>query len=107
MQLSASPDDARPSYIAVFACVTSLIGTTLGTLAGGALLEGWETAGLFTGGLDRMKMLVILSVTLRLLVALLLVPRLQNDRDGTPMQLLAAVARPVKNLKLKRRASAR
>jgi len=107
MQLSASPDDARPSYIAVFACVTSLIGTTLGTLAGGALLEGWETAGLFTGGLDRMKMLVILSVTLRLLVALLLVPRLQNDRDGTPMQLLAAVVRPVKNLKLKHRASAR
>ena len=101
MQLSASPDDTRPSYIAVFACVTSLIGTTLGTLTGGALLEGWETAGLFTGSLDRLKMLVIVSVTLRLLVAVLLVPRLQNDRDGTPMQLLAAVVRPVKNLKLK------
>ena len=39
MQLSASPDETRPSYIAVFACVTSLAGVTLGTLASGSLLE--------------------------------------------------------------------
>ncbi len=91
MQLSASPDETRPSYIAVFACVTSLAGVTLGTLAGGALLEGWEKAGLFSGGLDRMKVLILLSAVLRMLVALVLVPPLKNDREGTPRQLLASL----------------
>ena len=103
MQLSASPDDSRPSYIAVFACVTSLVGVALGTLAGGSLLEGWEAAGWFTGALDRMKMLVILSVVLRMLVALLLVPGLENDRDGTPRQLTAAILRALHPAKLSRR----
>ena len=93
MQLSASPDETRPSYIAVFACVTSLAGVTLGTLAGGSLLEWWEGAGMFTGSLDRMKALILLSVILRLGVALFLIPPLQNDRDGTPGQLLASLFR--------------
>ena len=91
MQLSASPDETRPSYIAVFACITSLAGVTLGTLTGGSLLEGWQNAGLFTGALDRMKVLVILSAALRLAVALFLVPPMENDRDGTPRQLAASL----------------
>jgi len=91
MQLSASPDETRPSYIAVFACITSLAGVTLGTLFGGSLLEWWEGAGMFTGSFDRMKALVLLSVILRLAVALILVPPLQNDREGTPGQLLRSL----------------
>ncbi len=95
MQLSATPDDARPSYIAVFACVTSLAGVALGTLTGGSLLEAWESAGWFSGGLDRFKALIILSVALRALVAALLVPPLENDRDGTPGQLAGAIVRGI------------
>ena len=91
MQLSASPDEARPSYIALFACITSLVGTAFGTLCGGALLESWENAGWFSAGPDRMQALVILGIVLRLLVALLLVPPLENDREGTPRQLLSAL----------------
>ena len=83
MQLSASPDEARPYYIAVFACITCLVGIALGTLCGGALLEAWEGMGWFTGGLDRVKALVILSTVLRVLVAVCLVPPLENDRDET------------------------
>ena len=94
MQLSASPDETRPSYIAVFACITSLAGVTLGTLVGGSLLEWWEGAGMFAGAFDRMKALVLLSVILRLAVALFLVPPLQNDREGTPGQLLASFFHP-------------
>ena len=90
MQLSASPDEGRPSYIAVFACITSLAGVALGTLCGGTLLETWESMGWFTGGLDRMKALVILGVVLRLLVTLRLVPPLENDREHTPREALAA-----------------
>lgn len=91
MQLSTSPDEARPSYIAVFACITSLAGVALGTLCGGALLESWESAGWFEGGLGRFKVLVLISVAARLLVALLLVRPLENDRDGTPGQLLSSI----------------
>lgn len=91
MQLSASPDDTRPSYLAVFACVTALAGTTLGTLAGGALLEGWQAAGWFTGSFDRYKALILLSVLLRFAAALLLVPPLQNDRDGTPREMIQSM----------------
>jgi len=95
MQLSATPDEGRPAYIAVFACVTSLVGVSLGTMCGGALLEAWEGAGWFTGGgfLDRVKVLVILATTLRLLSVWLLVPPLENDREGTPRQLLSALLR--------------
>ena len=91
MQLSTSPDETRPSYIAVFGCVTSLAGVTLGTLAGGTLLEFWENASLFTGSFDRMKGLILIAVLLRLLVAAFLVPPLENDREGTPLQLLRSL----------------
>ena len=91
MQLSTSPDEARPSYIAVFACVTSLAGIALGTLCGGALLETWEGAGWFTGGLDRVKVLILLASGLRLLVTVFLVRPLENDRDETPGQMAAAI----------------
>ena len=91
MQLSASPDDMRPSYIAVFACVTALVGTTLGTLFGGTLLEAWKQANLFTGAFDRYKMLIVVSICLRLLTTWFLVPPLQNDREGTPKQLITVV----------------
>ena len=87
MQLSTSPDDARPSYIAVFACVTSLLGTALGTLAGGGLMEAMQTAPI-----DRTKALIGISMVLRFSVAALLVPRLENDRDGTPRQLMQSLA---------------
>ena len=78
MQLSVSPDEAKPSYIAVFACITSLLGVALGTLCGGSLLEAWEGAGWFTGSLDRVKVLILLSAALRLTVVLWLVPRLDG-----------------------------
>ena len=98
MQLSTSPDDTRPSYIAVYACVTSLLGGTLGTMTGGALLDSWESAAVFTGAgwLDRYKVLIIISATLRMLVAQLLVRRMENDRDGTPKQMLNAMLHPLR-----------
>ena len=91
MQLYDSPDDERPVFIAVFSCVTALIGTALGSLAGGLLLEGWEAAGWFVGGFDRYKALIALSTVLRLATVILLVPPLANDREGTPGQLLRAL----------------
>ncbi|MBQ7063368.1 MAG: MFS transporter [Firmicutes bacterium] len=79
MQLNYSPDETRASYIAVFACVTALLGTTLGSLAGGALLDYWKEIGLFTGYFDRYKMIFLCSSVMRLLVWIFLMPRLEND----------------------------
>jgi len=98
MQLSYSPDETRPSYIAIFSCVTSLVGVALGTMTGGALLEAWDSAGWFTGSFDRYKALIALSVTLRLTITLLLVPPMKNDREGTPRQLLAAIGGSITHL---------
>ena len=94
MQLSTSPEEAKPSYIAVFACITSLAGVALGTLTGGFLLERMEGVAWLPMGLDRYKAMILLSVVLRVLVALLLVRPLENDRDGTPAQLVASILHP-------------
>ena len=90
MQLSVAPEEAKPSYIAVFACITSMLGVALGTLCGGSLLEAWESLGWFTGSLDRVKVLVLLSVALRLTVTLWLVPRLEDDGELSLRKTCAA-----------------
>ena len=95
MQLLASPDDARPMYIAVFSCTACLLGTALGSLTGGALLEGWEAAGWFAGGFDRYKALIALSTVVRMAAVVVLVPPLKNEKEGTPGMLLRAVAASV------------
>ncbi len=93
MQLSCSPDDTRPSYIAVFSCVTALLGMALGAMAGGALLEGLEGLRWFTGSFDRYKALILFSCVLRFLSVLLLVPPLENDREGTPRELARSLVK--------------
>ena len=98
MQLSTSSEEAKPSYIAIYACVTSLAGVALGTLTGGFLLERFEHIPFAVMGLDRYKAMILLSVVLRLLVALFLVRPLDNDREGTPAQLIAALLHGHKKL---------
>ena len=87
-----------------FSEATSLAGTTLGTLTGGLLLEGWQSAGWFTGGFDRFKALILLAVCCRLAVAVFLAPPLQNDRDGTPKQLIQSVLNGLAHFNLFRKA---
>ena len=88
MQLYTSPDDKRPIYIAVFSCISALVGTALGSLTGGILLESCETAGWFTGSFDRYKALIALSTVLRAATVVFLVPPMANDREGSPRQML-------------------
>ena len=91
MQLSISDPETRPSYVAVFSCVTALLGTTLGSLAAGGLLRVFEATGIFTGWFDRYKMLFLAATILRLSAVLLLVPRMENDRNATPKDLMHAI----------------
>ena len=78
------------------------MGVALGTLCGGALLESWENAGLFSGRPDRLQVLVIIGAVLRLLVALLLVKPLENDRDGTPRQMLSDLLGRLRSFRFRR-----
>ena len=90
MQLSTSPDKTRPTYIALFSCITALAGTALGTMTGGWLLEWWDGAGLFVGFFDRYKVLILLSVALRFSFAMLLVSRMEKTAadSGSPKDVL-------------------
>ncbi|MBP3656463.1 MAG: MFS transporter [Clostridia bacterium] len=102
MQLSCSPDHSRPMHIAVFSCVTAMLGATLGSLAGGALLEAWHSANLFTGSFDRYQALILLSVVLRLALALLLTPRLARDSEHTVRDMLAYIAQAPRRMRFRR-----
>lgn len=91
--LSSSPDDQRPSYVAFFSSFASLLGSFLGVLAGGALLELLQSMidrqNLGTGFFaDRYKMIIALSIVARLLVVLLFIPSLDNEKGYTIKQVL-------------------
>lgn len=92
MQLSASPDESRPTYIALFSCITALAGVALGTLCGGWFLEWCNGAGLFTGFFDRYKVLILISVVLRFGFTLLLVPPMSNENGHTLRDALRGLA---------------
>lgn len=79
LQLSAFPEEGKASYIALFSCATCLLGTALGTLTGGTILEWFHAAGLFIGWLDRYKALLLLGIICRMTAVLILVPKLPND----------------------------
>ena len=81
LQLSSSPEEGKASYIAIFSCVTSLAGTALGTVFGGALLEAWSAGTFSFLGMDRYKTLLLLGMAARLAATLLLVPRLPKDDE--------------------------
>lgn len=90
MQLSSSPEKNRPTYIALYSCITSLIGTALGTMCGGWFLELCLEKGWFMGLFDRYKVLILLSIVLRFISTLFLVPRLTNDHDGSVKDVIRA-----------------
>lgn len=91
MQLSTSPDENRPTYIAVFSCITALLGTALGTMCGGWMLEFCNSAGWFAGKFDRYMALILLSCVLRFGFTLLLVPGMHQDGEGTPKDVICAM----------------
>ena len=83
MQLSASPDESRPTYIALFSCITALAGIALGTMCGGWFLEWCNASGWFNGSFDRYMALILISVVLRFGFTLLLVPPMANENEHT------------------------
>jgi MFS family permease len=84
LQLSSSPDDQRPSYVAFFSCFTSLLGSFLGILAGGAILEGIHSSASLSAIIpDRYKFMIAISVILRIGTVFIIVPKLDNNCEHT------------------------
>lgn len=84
LQLSASPDEQRPSYVAVFSCVTSLLGAFLGILTGGVILEGIRSNPVLHSSIpDRYQFMIAVSVILRVCSVLIFIPRLDNSGGYT------------------------
>jgi len=93
LQLNRSPDDMRPSYIAVFSCVCNLAGTFLGTMAGGALIEGLRASQqLF----DPYKVTFLISVVTRLGIVLLIIPGMENEKGYTASQMVRRTLRQLR-----------
>lgn len=91
IQLFTSPDQDRSTYIAFFSCITCLAGTALGTMCGGWFLDACERAQLFTGWFDRYMVLIVLSVVLRFVSTLILVPGLKNENEETAVTLMRSL----------------
>ncbi|GHU78836.1 MFS transporter [Clostridia bacterium] len=89
MLMALSPSELRPSYIAFYACFTSIAGSFSGVLLGGALLQ-WIPHFFAANGItffgaapDQYKLVFAIGVICRLSTVFIFVPSLTNDRDST------------------------
>ncbi len=92
-QLMLSPEETRPTYIAVFSCMTALFGASFGSLASGFALDLIKSTGWFTGWFDPYKALFVLAVVLRAAVLATFLPRLTNDNQKKLPDLIRAIFR--------------
>ena len=88
MQISNTPAATRATYLALLSVVSSVIGATLGSLAGGAFLDITEERHIFEAGfVDRYKVLFTIGTLIRLAVIFFLVPKLKTDSKKTVKDL--------------------
>lgn len=89
MLMDNSPAENRPSYIAIFSAFTSIVGSFLGVLLGGSLLQGlsdWIARdGIRIWGWvpDHYKIVFTLGVLTRVAVVLIFVPKMHDDSRRT------------------------
>jgi MFS family permease len=100
LQLSSSPDDQRPSYVAVFSCITSLLGSFLGILIGGTILEAINSSSSLSNIIsDRYKFMITISVILRIGAVIILVPKLDNTTEYSTTDMFHAFFIRIKAMK--------
>ncbi len=102
--LAYATEELRPSYIALYSCITSIVGSFLGTFLGGAILQGLQdyfvaNNVIWFGSIpDHYKIVFVLSVILRLIVILVFVPKITNNREYGMRDLEKEFIANVKNL---------
>jgi len=88
LQLSTSPDDMRPSYLAVYNVVIALVGSSLGAILAGIFLDTCVENNWFTGFFDRYKALFVIATLVHYGVCIPLIFSMPDDSNKTPKQLL-------------------
>ena len=91
--LTLSKEEIRPTYIAVFSCVTSIFGSMLGSLAAGWILTLIKSTGWFTGYFDSYKAMFVVAVVLRFIVIAVFLPGMENEKSQKPADLIRAIFR--------------
>ena len=92
LQLTLTDNQNRAGSLAVFACVTSILGTSLGIMAGGSLLETFSNMSL-PFSLNRYQLVIIIGVTIRFATALFCLPGFQNDSSFTVAGMIKDLSR--------------
>ena len=87
LQLSLTNDENRAGALAVFGCVTALLGTFCGIMLGGSLLEFLEGKALPLS-LNRYQCAIMLAVSMRFTTAMVMIPGFENDRHFTTAEML-------------------
>lgn len=84
MLVTVTPQKNRATYIATYMVVTSVVGASLGYLAGGGLLELMKGISFSLLGvqIDQYKLLFVGAGALRLAAVLCIVPLISNIRQG-------------------------
>lgn len=107
--METSAQEQRSSYIAIFACVTSIAGTFTAVLGGGAVLQiigdaaaanGWM---MFGQPLDQYKVIFLMNTLARLLVVFLILPHVRDSKNTTLREVRLALA---EDMKMHRQAAA-
>lgn len=95
--LHRSPEAQRPSYVAVFSAITSIVGSFLGVLTGGALLQGIQdtvaakNVTWFGQTPDHYMIVFMLSVVLRLVAIFVFMPGMGHDKQYTARDMVRTV----------------
>lgn len=92
LQLTLTDNQNRTGSLAVFSCVTSILGTSLGIMTGGSMLETFSGMTL-PFSLNRYQAIIIIGVTIRFTSALLCLPKFKNDRSFTVSGMIRDIIR--------------
>ncbi|MBQ5412666.1 MAG: MFS transporter, partial [Oscillospiraceae bacterium] len=87
LQLSLTSDENRARALAVFGCVTALLGTFCGIMLGGSMLEFLEGKALPLS-LNRYQCAILTAVIMRFTTAMVMIPGFENDRHFTTADML-------------------
>ncbi len=87
LQLSLTNDENRAGALAIFGCVTALLGTFAGIMLGGSLLEFLDGKPLPLS-LNRYQCAILAAVIMRFTTAMTMIPGFENDRNFTTVGML-------------------
>jgi MFS family permease len=95
--LGQAPEKNRSMYVAIYSCITSLVGIGFANTSGGWLLDNVLAGMEGFLVLNRYNYLFVISAALRIIAAFVLLPRMISEENTTPIRTI------LKSIKIRRR----